>query len=732
MLKRNELFAKSKKFLAKLLSFAVGVSAISTVGVSAEVINKGDNTGWEFVNDINQTQGVSPSLKYDSNGNLVYCIEMNKQTPSGQNYSDGDKLDDGAYRILKNGYPNVEVYPKGNLDDATYKKMNYFITQAALWCYITDQVDLANFQVRPLGAVGQANNDMKRRITDLLSKANDSEVQNISLKFSQNNLKARYDGTNFVTDYLKIDVKGSIKDASFSIVTSPKIEGIKYQLENGDIKSQIPMNKNFRIIIPSDTPVNSVEIRATGKIHGAVTKVYVSPDKSVQDVVRWTPLEVNADDLDQLKVSWETNGSVEISKTDENGIFLDGASFELRDKASNVIAKGETANGGKLTFSNIPMGTYDLVETKAPTGYINSNKTLTVTVKPEQITQVPVSNDKIKGFIKIKKVDADNNEKPIEGTEFTIYNSDNKAVATLTTDKNGEATTSELEYGNYTIKETKASEGYVINDKVEKVNITVNGKTEERTFEDNRIKTPVVFSKTDVSTGDLVKGAKIKITCIEGLNKGQTFEFTTSDNEEDNTFPLEYGTYTFEETQAPEGYVLSTEVGTFKISENGYDEKGNIITDKIVKANLENKRITGKVDFTKTDVSTGEIIEGAVIKIECIEGFDKGKVIEFVSSKDGNSFDLQYGKYKFYETQAPNGYDTTTEEGTFEITEDGQVIKANLKNAKTPIPVTTETPQTPKTPSKKTGDNVLAFGLSFLGCLGLAAGTIFMTKRKRI
>ena len=72
MLKRNELFAKSKKFLAKLLSFAVGVSAIGTVGVSAEVINKGDNTGWEFVNDINQTQGVSPSLKYDSNGNLLY------------------------------------------------------------------------------------------------------------------------------------------------------------------------------------------------------------------------------------------------------------------------------------------------------------------------------------------------------------------------------------------------------------------------------------------------------------------------------------------------------------------------------------------------------------------------------------------------------------------------------------------------------------------------------------
>ncbi|WP_349399571.1 hypothetical protein, partial [Clostridium perfringens] len=73
----------------------------------------------------------------------------------------------------------------------------------------------------------------------------------------------------------------------------------------------------------------------------------------------------------------------------------------------------------------------------------------------------------------------------------------------------------------------------------------------------------------------------------------------------------------------------STEVGTFEI-------KGG----EIIKANLKNERTTGKLIFTKTDVATGEVLEGAKIKIECLSGLDKGKVIEFISSKNGNEFEL--------------------------------------------------------------------------------------------
>ncbi|MCR1952931.1 SpaA isopeptide-forming pilin-related protein, partial [Clostridium sp. DSM 100503] len=59
---------------------------------------------------------------------------------------------------------------------------------------------------------------------------------------------------------------------------------------------------------------------------------------------------------------------------------------------------------------------------------------------------------------------------------------------------------------------------------------------------------------------------------------------------------------------------------------------------------------------------------------------NKGQVIEFVSSAEGNKFKLEYGKYSISETMPPEGFELTTETSTFEITEDGQIVKAELKN----------------------------------------------------
>ncbi|HBC2035141.1 TPA: adhesin, partial [Clostridium perfringens] len=61
---------------------------------------------------------------------------------------------------------------------------------------------------------------------------------------------------------------------------------------------------------------------------------------------------------------------------------------------------------------------------------------------------------------------------------------------------------------------------------------------------------------------------------------------------------------------------------------------------------------------------------------------DKGKVIEFISSKNGNEFELAAGEYKISETQAPEEYELTTETRTFKIGEHGEVVKCNLTNKK--------------------------------------------------
>ncbi|MBO3437444.1 MSCRAMM family protein, partial [Clostridium perfringens] len=196
-----------------------------------------------------------------------------------------------------------------------------------------------------------------------------------------------------------------------------------------------------------------------------------------------------------------------------------------------------------------------------------------------------------------------------------------------------------------------------------------DGEITKANLKNERKQGDLEFTKTDVTTGKVIEGAKIKITCIEGLSEGKVIEFTSS--KDGNKFTLDEGKYTFEEISAPNGYEINKEVGTFEIKDG-----------QITKANLKDERTTGKLLFKKTDVTTGEVLEGAKIKIECLEGLDQGKVIEFISKKEGNEFELAKGKYRISETQAPNGYQLTTETGEFEINEQGEVVKCNLTNKK--------------------------------------------------
>ena len=216
-----------------------------------------------------------------------------------------------------------------------------------------------------------------------------------------------------------------------------------------------------------------------------------------------------------------------------------------------------------------------------------------------------------------------------------------------------------------------------------------------------------ILTETDVTDGRIIEGAKIKIICVEGLSKGKVIEFTSF--KDGNKFTLDEGKYTFEEISAPNGYEINKEVGTFEIKDG-----------EITKANLKDERTTGVLEFTKTDIATGEVLEGAHIKIECLEGLDQGKVIEFTSSKEGNKFTLAKGKYRISETKAPEGYELTTETGEFEITNQGDIITCNLTNKKIEI--------------VKTGSSFDINSLIPLGILLVAGGIggLFFTKKRKL
>ncbi|PFR01397.1 peptidase, partial [Bacillus anthracis] len=76
----------------------------------------------------------------------------------------------------------------------------------------------------------------------------------------------------------------------------------------------------------------------------------------------------------------------------------------------------------------------------------------------------------VTGQFEVVKVDANDKTKLLSGAEFAVYK-DGKKVAELKTDESGKVMSPKLPLGEYTVKETKAPEGYKLSNKEWKVTI---------------------------------------------------------------------------------------------------------------------------------------------------------------------------------------------------------------------------------------------------------------------
>ncbi|WP_283706295.1 SpaA isopeptide-forming pilin-related protein [Clostridium perfringens] len=455
-------------------------------------------------------------------------------------------------------------------------------------------------------------------------------------------------------------IKGSVELFKFDKDTNRLLEGVKFDLLNGDKK------------VGTYTTDNTGKITVNNLEAGNYTWVEVEAIDHYNKVDKKYDFNIYKDgQLEKIDVANTVKtGELDFSKTDvTTGDSIDGAKVKItglepQNKHINIEFTS-SKEGNKFT---LPEGKYTFEETLAPEGYRINKEVGTFEIKDGEITKANLKDERKQGDLIFTKTDVTDG-KVIEGAKIKITCTEGLSkgkVIDFTSSKDGNKFT--LDEGKYTFEETSAPNGYRINKEVGTFEIK-DGEITKANLKDERKQGDLEFTKTDVTDGRIIEGAKIKIICVEGLSKGKAIEFTSFNDV--NKFTLDEGKYTFEEISAPNGYEINKEVGTFEIKDG-----------QITKANLKDERTTGVLEFTKTDVATGEILEGAKIKIECLEGLDQGKVIEFTSSKEGNKFTLAKGKYRISETQAPNGYELTTETGEFEINEQGQVVKCNLTNKK--------------------------------------------------
>ena len=353
---------------------------------------------------------------------------------------------------------------------------------------------------------------------------------------------------------------------------------------------------------------------------------------------------------------------------------LKGATFELTGP-NDFKEEKVTGEDGTVTFKDLKEGTYTLTETKAPEGYqLAANPSQTVTV-PGNTAGLIFENEKIpdKGRVELLKYDSVTN-KHLEGVEFALYKKatleggEDVLVGNFTTDANGKILVENLDAGDYYFVETKGLDGYVID--TEKLEFTIpnEGGLIQLTKGNKPDEASVEITKTDVSTGKPLAGATIKIYAED--KETVLAEGVTDSNGKFAFGPLKPGKYYYQESGAPEGYVLDETLFPFEVKPGG----------EIVKCTMTNKPIEGKVEITKTDVSTGEVIAGAHIKIYAE---DKETVLAGGVTDENGKFTfgpLKPGKYYYQESGAPLGYVLDDTLYPFEVKENGEIVKCTMTN----------------------------------------------------
>ena len=247
------------------------------------------------------------------------------------------------------------------------------------------------------------------------------------------------------------------------------------------------VNKDGKVIVKADT---QIERTVTGKDGKAaftsdlpLGQYYVKEIEAPKGYVKSDKIfDVDASyQGDKVKViefeaAFENAPiKVEISKTDITGKKeLPGAKLSVIDDGK--LVESWTSEAGKThMIERLPVGKYTLREESAPYGYKVASDVTFEVKETAEIQKVSMKDEQAVGKIVIEKTDKVTG-KPIKGVVFEVRDKDGKVLDTLTTDKNGHAESKELpictynedgsfkEDIHYTVVETKAADGYILDE----------------------------------------------------------------------------------------------------------------------------------------------------------------------------------------------------------------------------------------------------------------------------
>ena len=254
----------------------------------------------------------------------------------------------------------------------------------------------------------------------------------------------------------------------------------------------------------------------------------------------------------------------------------------------------------------------------------------------------------------------------------------------LTPNTKGDIDVTGLPEGDYEWREISTAGGYMISSKKA---ITVTADKTATTKFVNKASAPekgkITIHKRDAETRADLEGAKFEVAAAEDIYVGNGYCIypkgtvidtitTGADGIAETTKALYKGySYTVTEIEAPKGYSISDEpTQTIKLVE----QQAEFVVD------FNNEQNTIPFEITKTDISTGELIPDCTFEIL---NENNEQVITGTTDENGIAhFQLAIGKYFYREISAPDIYEIDDTPYPFEITENDDIVKAEMTNKK--------------------------------------------------
>ena len=361
-----------------------------------------------------------------------------------------------------------------------------------------------------------------------------------------------------------------------------------------------------------------------------VKQVTTTEDHEMVKDFEITVNEYSEDPIYKLLANDEIEARLKVIKVDAetgNVIPAAGIKFKIYDVENNKYICQTTdktqcvfeTNEDGILLTPLPLaaGTYRLEEQDQKLdGYLWNEEALTFTIGDDSelindeefgaILEVKFENHQVKGQIEIEKTgeklvieDGSYHYEKIklEGAEFELranediivggktYYKKGELVTTLITDENGYADLGDmlLPLGKYVLKETKSSNGNVVDPKTYEFELKYEDQYTKIVYKKFNLhneypKGELEFTKTDIA-GDPLPHTKIEIYTE---NDVKIFEGVTDENGKIVIKDLPVGKFYILEKEAPEGYILNDEKQWFEIKEDGEIVKSTMVNEKII------------------------------------------------------------------------------------------------------------------------------------------------------